>query len=61
MATHPSILAWRIPWRGELGRLQPIESQTEVTEHTGSTRARTGDCNVQTGLRTRVGLNKMTG
>ena len=22
MATHSSILAWRIPWRGEPGRLQ---------------------------------------
>ena len=22
MATHPSILAWRIPWTEELGRLQ---------------------------------------
>ena len=24
MATHPSILAWRIPWTEEPGRLQPI-------------------------------------
>ena len=27
MATHSSILAWRIPWTEELGRLQSIESQ----------------------------------
>ena len=27
MATHSSILAWRIPWREEPGRLQSIESQ----------------------------------
>ena len=27
MATHSSILAWRIPWRGEPGRLQSIGSQ----------------------------------
>ena len=27
MATHPSILAWRIPWREEPGGLQPIGSQ----------------------------------
>ena len=27
MATHSSILAWRIPWRAEPGRLQSIESQ----------------------------------
>ena len=25
--THPSILAWRIPWPGESGGLQPIGSQ----------------------------------
>ena len=27
MATHSSILAWRIPWMEEPGRLQPIGSQ----------------------------------
>ena len=27
MATHSSILAWRIPWTEELGRLQSIGSQ----------------------------------
>ena len=27
MATHSSILAWRIPWTEELGRLQPMGSQ----------------------------------
>ena len=27
MATHSSILAWRIPWAGEPGRLQSIGSQ----------------------------------
>ena len=27
MATHSSILAWRIPWKEELGRLQSIELQ----------------------------------
>ena len=26
MATHFSILAWRIPWTGELGRLQSLVS-----------------------------------
>ena len=38
MATHPSILAWRIPWTEEPGRLQSIGSQRVrhdgVTEHT---------------------------
>ena len=27
MATHSSILVWRIPWTEELGGLQSIESQ----------------------------------
>ena len=27
MATHCSIIAWRIPWTEEPGRLQPMESQ----------------------------------
>ena len=27
MATHSSILAWRIPWTEKLGRLWSIESQ----------------------------------
>ena len=27
MATHSSILAWRIPWTEELGRLQSVESE----------------------------------
>ena len=27
MATHSSILAWRIPWTEEPGRLQSTESQ----------------------------------
>ena len=28
MATHSSILAWRIPWTEEPGGLQPMESQS---------------------------------
>ena len=28
MATHSSILSWRIPWTEESDRLQPIGSQT---------------------------------
>ena len=28
MATHSSILAWRIPWREEPGRLQSMGSKT---------------------------------
>ena len=27
MATHSSIFAWKIPWTGELGRLQSTGSQ----------------------------------
>ena len=38
MVTHPSILAWKIPWTGEPVRLQSIRSQRVghdwATEHT---------------------------
>ena len=27
MATHSSTLAWKIPWTGEPGKLQPMGSQ----------------------------------
>ena len=30
MATHSSILAWRIPWTEELGRLQSMASQSRT-------------------------------
>ena len=30
MATHSSILAWRIPWREEPGSLQPMGSQSRT-------------------------------
>ena len=40
MFTHSSILAWRIPWTEEAGRLQSMVSQrvrqTKVTEHTST-------------------------
>ena len=32
METHSSILAWRIPWTEESGRLQSMESQLDTTE-----------------------------
>ena len=31
MATHSSILAWKIPWTEGLGRLQPMGSQKSRT------------------------------
>ena len=34
MATHPSVLAWRIPWTEEPSRLQSIELQR--VRHDGS-------------------------
>ena len=34
MATHSSILAWRIPWAVEPGGLQSIGSQRDTTEAT---------------------------
>ena len=30
MATHSSILAWEIPWTKESGRLQSMESQSQI-------------------------------
>ena len=30
MATHSSILAWRIPWTEEPRRLQSVESQSQT-------------------------------
>ena len=37
MTTHSSILAWRIPWTEEPGRLQPMglkkSNVTEATQH----------------------------
>ena len=33
MATHSSIPSWRIPWTEELGGLQSVESQLDMTEH----------------------------
>ena len=33
MATHSSIFVWRIPWTGEPGRLQSMESkESDMTE-----------------------------
>ena len=32
-ATHPSILAWRIPWAGEPGGLESMGSQKSWTQH----------------------------
>ena len=34
MATHSSILAWRIPWTEEPGGLQSIGSQSDMIEAT---------------------------
>ena len=35
MATHSSILDWRIPWTEEPGKIQSIEStESDMTEHT---------------------------
>ena len=40
MATHSSILAWKIPWTEELGGLQSLgvaKSQTRLSTHTQRT------------------------
>ena len=35
MATHSSLLAWRLPWREEPGGLQSMESQKSQTKLSG--------------------------
>ena len=40
MATHSSILAWRISWTEEPGRLQSMGSQRQAIVH-GVTKSRT--------------------
>ena len=44
MATHSSILAWRLPWAEEPGGLQSmgLQSQLQLRAHTGSTGAHVG-------------------
>ena len=37
MAIHSSILAWEIPWTEELGKLQFMGSQTDMTEQLNTT------------------------
>ena len=32
MATHSSILAWRIPWTEEPGRLHGVKKESDTTE-----------------------------
>ena len=39
MATHPSILVWRIPWTGDPGRLQSLGSQIGYDWATNTHRA----------------------
>ena len=34
MATHSTILAWRIPWTEEPDELQSVESESDMTEMT---------------------------
>ena len=41
MATHSSILAWRIPWTEEPGGLQSLGSQESDTTERQSARTRT--------------------
>ena len=36
MATHPSTLAWKIPWTEEPGRLQPTRSQSRFNKRGSS-------------------------
>ena len=42
LATHSSILAWRIPWTEEPGGLQSLGSQLDQTEQQAHTAIKTG-------------------
>ena len=46
LVTYSSILAWRIPWTEEPGRLQSIgsQSQTQLKRLSAHTRAHFQDC-----------------
>ena len=51
MATHSSILAWKILWTKEPGRLQSMESQKSyMTEHTRISISKITDIFEQTSL-----------
>ena len=41
MATHSSILAWRIPWVEEPGRLQSMGKESDMTERLTHTHTHT--------------------
>ena len=43
---HSSILAWEVPWTEELGRLQSMGVQRDLTEHT-STVLHSNNCHRQ--------------
>ena len=40
MATQSSILAWKIPWTEEPGRLQSMNTESDMTEPTDHAHAR---------------------
>ena len=41
MATHSSILVWKIPWTEEPGGLPSVESQRDTTEQLGTAQLNT--------------------
>ena len=47
MATHSSMLAWRIPWTEEPGGLQSMESQLDTTEQLTLSHFRDGERGLQ--------------
>ena len=49
MATHSSILAWKIPWTEELGRLQSMGSQKSWTQLSDINILRLGTVNWKAG------------
>ena len=57
MATHTSILAWRIPWTEEPGRLQPMGSQTD--RHDWMTKRAHARTHTHTHTHTHIGLHQL--
>ena len=43
MATHSSLLAWRIPWTEEPGRLQPITAKSRTRMNQLGTHTQAGN------------------
>ena len=53
MATHCSILAWKIPWTEKLGGLEFMETESDMTEHKHIYVYKSFSTTIDKGLRTK--------